>query len=206
MSNENQTLLKKGFSWSSPREPKKKERRYVLQMRRRRIDDDEVSVHNRVNNRTITISQTLSERIYYSEMKYAGIHFENGRLLLGFHKHEYTRGLSIISYNTQGRKPIAVISRKYFVDLFCKHFKVPEGDYFVRFDKYDPRPDNEEHIFVELVSLTERQPLSTINQTPINMADNNQKKPEDLFTAKELWDALKRLGYSGEVSRIEKLD
>ena len=206
MDNEQQTLEKVGFSWNNLREPKKKERRYNLQMRRRRLEDDEISVHNRVNNRTITISQTLSEHIYYSEMKYAGIHFENGHIILGFHKHEYTKGLSLVSYNTQGNKPVAVVSRKYFVDLFCRHFKVQEGDYFARFDKYEPRPDNEEHIFVELVSLTECQPLPKSEQQPIIMDENIKQKPEDIFTAKELWDALKRLGYSGEVSRIEKLD
>ena len=175
-------------------------------MRRRKIEDDEISVHNRINNRTITINQTLSEIIYYNEMKYAGIHFENGHILLGFHKNEYTQGLSIISYNTQGQKPVAVISRKYFVDLFCKHFNVTEGDYFAKFSKYDPRPDDEYHIFVELINISESQPLPESECKPVIISNENQKKPEDLFTASELWGALKRLGFEGKISKTLTYD
>ena len=105
-------------------QPKRKPKK--LYMNRRRLDDLEISVHNRPGCRSFTFSQYISERVFNEGLFFMKAEYDNGTFVISFSK-EHKPGFAKLSFNLQGRKPSATVSNKSFADKICAFFGECEG-------------------------------------------------------------------------------
>ena len=129
-------------------------------MKRRRLDADMVTVHNKANCRTVTINKFISEQAYNQGMKYAySLYSEDYKAyFLVLTKLEGYDNASTLAFNTKNKQSTGIISNYQMVQDICKFFGQPDGDYYFRIKKVESK-DPENHIVMRLMTVIDAQPL-----------------------------------------------
>lgn len=185
----------------------KTKNKVVKMTQKRRLSDDMITVHNKINSRSITFNPVLS--LFLKEQKFdmAGLYDFEGRLFINFFRmnddkilHHYLTAK--LSYNSNN--PSATLSSIEIVSEIFKHHNLPEGDFYF---KILNRPIEEGAVYgiynIEIEGVFDI-PTNEIQVTIENNDNFINKVSLDKATDQQLWDELKRRGYEGEVTKHMK--
>lgn len=173
-------LNKIGFSWNQLRqkssaqqptsdEPPKQKQRRKNWMQKRKLKDNEISVHNRPGCRSITFSGNISNLVKNRSMKYCCVHIDEGKFIVAFYKEQRENIYAKCSFIKSSKTPSVSFSKKQFVVAFCEFFKLPEGNYYASVISSKIRKESDKYILFEATSINERQPIV------------GAKEPESMF-------------------------
>ena len=181
-------------------------------MKRRMLTNNMITVHNKPSSRSVTLNRPVSEEAFVKDMKYAYVLTggDNGNekfLVLAKDNNRPNEGYKI-SYNTRNGQCTATICYYKIVKSISEHFGLVEGDYY--FNIVIESDYGSDYVIMKLTDIIESQPLPGKQTAAIphrnEILMTTPELPEKLYTARELWEALKRLGYSGAISKTETLD
>lgn len=190
---------------ASNKQPKSK----VPHMKRRRLTDDMVTVHNKANSRSVTLNRYVSKRAYNMGMRYAYIvGNETGKFIVL--TTDSGNGLfAKLAFNTKNKQATGIISNFQMVQDICLYFRQPEGDYYILVEEIKSA-DAEHSILLKLMNIVEAQPLEQANQNRHPKYNLTGESLDSLIlteaTDKQLYDELRRRGYEGKMTKISTLE
>lgn len=173
---------------------------------KRALTDTLISVHNKTNVRSVNFNKKLSK--FGFDHGYETVYvFRQGQFIAfaisDSQRNDYGNCLKAkITYNFKnGDIPSACFTNSEVSRLIFDAFNLQEGSaYFsVRILEYEKSCD----VIIEKVEDFHPASATSLNN---NKSDMVNKKPEEIFTIQELWDAIKRLGFTGKISRTEELE
>ena len=185
----------------------KTKNKVVKMTQKRRLSDDMITVHNKINCRSITFNPVLS--LFLKEQKFdmAELSDFEGRLIISFFrmnedKRFYPKLSAKLSYNSNN--PSASLSSIEIVSEIFKHHNLPEGDFYF---KISNSPIEEGAVYGLYSIEIEGVLFIPTNEIQVTIENNDNfinKVSLDKATDQQLWDELKRRGYEGEVTKHMK--
>lgn len=168
------------------------------------IDDNMIRLHNKPNNRSVTLNKTLSSKLVKMGLSKVMLTSCGASMWLLFNK---SKGYDIKSYNqVRGKtyRPTSIIYCYRMINEICEYLKIGEGQYDIYINpKESFTKPSADYLHCEIIGTVQQKFKEDIIIHEIMQATNPHISEA---TDQQLCDELKKRGYSGKLTKSSTLE